>query len=437
MNDVLVPIAGLLLIAASAFFVAAEYAIVSARESKIAPAAKKGNPIDRLALKAIHEQTRFVAGTQVMITLLGIAIGAVLEPWLSGVIAPIFPAGIPPWLVSFVSIVIVSYPLVVLGELVPKYLALQNPESALRFVVGPLRILVILLKPVIWLFQTSGQLVLKSMRVPTDGAEAVISREELYYLIKAGEEGGGMHENHADFVTKALRLDELDAEDAMLHRLDIKWLDVSLSKEEVLEKIPAIPHSRIPICRGDIDDLVGIAYLHDIVCHLNDPDFSLERIVRQPVYVPESLTLNRLVEIMRETKSQIAIVQDEYGGTQGLVTLEDIIEEVFGDMEDHMESERPAIERTSPGRISLRPDVRYDELLEYLGYDPALEETYTTESLAGIIVEKLGRTAGLGDTVELEIGRFRVEQAAQRRITRIGFYPRPRQNPEPQVETED
>lgn len=437
MNDILIPLVGLLFIAGSAFFVAAEYAIVSARESRIAPAAKKGNPIDRLALRAINDQARFVAGTQVCITLLGIAIGAVLEPWLSGLIEPQFPDAVPRWVVSVVSIIIVSYPLVVLGELVPKYLALQNPESTLRLVVGPLRILVVLLKPVIWLFQTSGQYALKLMKVNAEGAEAVISREELYYLIRSGEEGGGIHENHADFIARTLRLDELDAEDAMLHRLDIKWIDVNLSRDEVLEKLRNIPHSRIPVCRGDIDEMVGIVYLHDIVCHLEDEDFSLEKLARQPVYVPESLTLNRLVEIMRETKSQIAIVQDEYGGTQGLVTLEDIIEEVFGDMEDRTESERPAIERTSPGRISLRPDVRYDELLEYLGHDPTMEDTYTTESLAGIMVEKLGRTASLGDTVELEIGRFRVEQAAQRRITRIGFYPRSRPKSGSQVEPED
>ena len=423
MNDATMIIVGLIFFAASAFFVAAEYALVSARESRIAPAAKKGSAIDQLALTAMGEQSKYVAGTQVCITFLGIAIGAVLEPWLSGKIELIFPKSVPEWVVSSISIVIVSYPLVVAGELVPKYLALQYPEQVLKAVIGPLRIIVILMKPIIWFFQQSGQLVLKLLRIPTDNGGAALSREELHFMIRSGEESGGIHEDHADFISKTLKLDELDAEDAMLHRLDIKWLDAECTSEEVLEKLAHIGHSRIPVCRGDIDEIVGIAYLNDIVLHLHKPDFNLTEIARPAVYVPESLTLNRLIEIMRETKTQIVIVQDEYGGTQGLVTLEDVIEEVFGDMEDRLESERPAIERTSPGRVSIRPDVRYDELIDFLEHEHESEPEYTTETLAGIIVDKIDRTPKLGDTVELEIGRLRVEQAAKSRITRIGFYP--------------
>lgn len=423
MSDLVFALVGLLFFAGSAFFVAAEYSLVSAREGRIAPAAKKGSSADKLALKAMGEQSRYVAGTQVAITFLSIAIGAVLEPWLTGKLDPLFPKSVPQWAISLVSIVVVSYPLVVLGELVPKYLALKFPESILRLVVRPLGWVVTLLKPVIWLFQKSGELVLRALNIPTDSGGAAISREELHFMIRSGEESGGIHEDHADVVSKALRLDELDAEDAMLHRLDIKWLDAGATKDEVLEQLAQIGHSRIPVCRGDVDDIVGIAYLNDIVIHLQKPDFNLEAIARPAVYVPESLTLNRLVEVMRETKTQIVIVQDEYGGTQGLVTLEDVIEEIFGDLEDRLESDRPAIERTSPSRISLRPDVRYDELIDFLEWDDDTDAGFNTQTLAAIIVEKLERTPKLGDTVEIAIGRLRVEQAAKSRITRIGFYP--------------
>lgn len=426
MNDLAVAAIGIFLVLFSGFFVAAEYALVSARASKLEAAAKRGHALDKLALAAVKDQTGNVAGIQVWITLLGIGIGAILEPWLTALLDPLFPNSIPKIVVSFVSIILVAFPLVVLGELVPKYLALQFPEQSLRLVIGPLRILTFIIKPISFLLQKSGELVLKLLRIPADEGGPAISREELYYMIRSGEEGGGLHEDHADYITKTLRLDELDAEDAMLHRLDIKWIDVDTHPDQLIAKIAEIPHSRIPVCRGDIDDVVGIAYLHDIVCNMSKPDFNLADVARQPVYVPESLTLNRLIEIMRDTKSQIAIVQDEYGGTQGLVTLEDVIEEVFGDMEDSIESERAPIERTSPGRISLRPDVRYDELLEFLEIEPDEEDEFTTQTLAGIVVEKLGRTAGLGDAIELPIGKFRVEQAAQRRITRIGFYPRRR-----------
>ncbi|QYK52671.1 MAG: HlyC/CorC family transporter [Fimbriimonadaceae bacterium] len=426
MNDLVFTLIGLVLVLLSGFFVAAEYAMVSARPSKLEAAAKKGSAWDRLAVAAVQQQTSYVAGIQVWITLLGIGMGAVLEPWLSSKLDPLFPKSVPEFVVSIISVLIVAFPLVVLGELVPKYLALQFPEKVLRLTIAPLRLLTLIIKPISFMLQKVGQFVLKLLRIPADEGGPAISREELYYMIRSGEEGGGLHEDHADYITKTLRLDELDAEDAMLHRLDIKWLDVDTHPDHLIAKIAEIPHSRIPVCRGDIDDVVGIAYLHDIVCNMGKPDFNLADVARQPVYVPESLTLNRLIEIMRDTKSQIAIVQDEYGGTQGLVTLEDVIEEVFGDMEDSIESERAPIERTSPGRISLRPDVRYDELLEFLEIEPDEQDEFTTQTLAGIVVEKLGRTAGLGDAIELPIGKFRVEQAAQRRITRIGFYPRRR-----------
>lgn len=421
MTDAGFLVVGILLFLASAFFVAAEYCIVSARASRLEPGAKKGAPLDRLALDAINQQSRYVAGTQICITLLGIAIGAILEPALTQLIDPLFPPGVPEVAIQFVSILIISYPLVVLGELVPKYLALRFPEELLRLIIGPLRIVVVLLKPLVWLFQNSGNFVLRLLRINPADETPVISREELYYIIRAGQEGGGLHENQADFVTKTLRLDELDAEDAMLHRLDIKWLDASLDREAVFTRLNDIPHSRIPVCRGDIDELVGIAYLHDIVTAPQDETFSLEAIARPAIFVPESVRLDRLVEIMRERKTQIVIVQDEYGGTSGLVTLEDIIEEVFGDLEDSMESERPSIERTSTGRVSARGDVRYDELLDFLDIEPD-DKDYTTEALAAIIVDRLGRTAKVGDTVDLPFARLRVEQAARRRIIRVGVY---------------
>ncbi|MBA4292078.1 hypothetical protein C0431_03815 [bacterium] len=422
MNDLITALIGLFLVLFAGFFVAAEYAIVSSRMSKLESNAKRGGPIDQLALRLAKDQSASVAAIQVWITLLGIGIGALLEEWITGKLET-FLSGLPAFVLSIISLLIITFPLVILGELVPKYLALQFPEAGLRLMAGPLRVLTVIIKPISWLLQKAGELVLKLLRIPTDEGGPAISREELHFFIKSGEASGGLHEDHADFVAKTLRLDELDAEDAMLHRLDIKWLDINLTRDETIEKLQDIPNSRIPVCRGDIDDIVGIAYLHDIVTNFQNPAFNLEEIARPAVYVPESLTLNRLVEIMRETKSQIVIVQDEYGGTQGLITLEDVIEEVFGDMEDRLEYERPAIERTSPGRLSLRPDVRYDELLEFLEIESDPDDNYTTETVAGIIVDIIDRTPKLGDTVDLPLGRLRVEQAAKNRITRVGVYP--------------
>lgn len=412
---------GTLLILATGFFVAAEFALVSARRSAIESGSRRGSRIDKLILAAMDRQDTYVAAIQVWITFLTIMVGVVVEGSLSTWIESVIPWDLPESVVKVFSIAIVSYPLLVVGELVPKYIALRYPEALMRATVPLIRVTVVLTTPLNWLIEKTGLMILKLIRVKADAPSAGVSREELYYLIRAGEAGGGLHESQADFVSKALRLDQLDAEDAMLHRLDIKWIDAGASRDVVVAKLAEYGHSRVPVCNGDIDDVVGILYLQDVIRNVDSESFDLKSMVREAVYVPESLTLNRLVEVMRETKSQIVMVQDEYGGTQGLLTLEDLIEEVFGDIEDTIESERAVIERTSEHRLSVKGDVRYDELLDFLDAEDHSGK-YSTEALAAIIVEGLGRTARLGDTFEIPIGRLRVEQMAKRRIIRVGVY---------------
>jgi CBS domain containing-hemolysin-like protein len=172
------------------------------------------------------------------------------------------------------------------------------------------------------------------------------------------------------------------------------------------------------VCDKDIDEVVGIVYVQDIVAHWEDPKFSLSKIMRAPEFVPENLTLDKMVARMREAKTQIVIVKDEYGGTSGLVTLEDIVEEIIGDMEDRLESERPSIEQTNELRITARADVRYDELLGFLKLDLNGGE-FTTQTLASLIIDEIGRLPKIGDSVKLPIGTLKVENLARHRITRV------------------
>lgn len=419
MNDGILLAIGVVLFLGNAFFVAAEYALVGVRKSGIEAQAKKGGRAANLLLAALNDQSKYVAGIQTAITFLGIAIGALLEPALSriikGLIGPVLPAGV----VSVISIVAVSYPLVVIGELVPKYVTLRYTEPIAYAVIRPLMGFMVLLRPFTWLFQVTANLVLRLFRINVTHEEGAISREELALLVQAGETSGEFDESQADVITKALRLDKLDANDIMIHRLDMKWLDSRTPKEELLARLGEIPHSRIPICAGDIDDLQGIVYVSDILRRWNDPEFSLEMVRRPAEFVPENLTLDRMLERMRATKTQILIVQDEYGGTSGLVTLEDVIEEVFGDLEDTLESERPPLEWASSTRVTARADVRYDELLDFLEIEPE-DDGPGTETLATIIVDRLGRTPKIGDAVELPIGKARVEQLSRHRIIRVG-----------------
>lgn len=417
-------LASIALILGNAFFVAAEYALVSARRSRIEGMARKGSRTAKALMAAMADMSPYIAGIQIAITMFGIGIGSVTEPFIRDLVQRGVGASVPTGVSAAFSLLLATYLTVVFGELVPKYVSLRAAERIALAVIVPLTLFITLLRPLVWLVQSSGSLVLRLFRIkPADAEGDVMAKEELLTLVRTGGAAGVLEKTHAEMVTRALRFDVLDAQDVMVHRLDIKWLDVSFDREQTLQRLRKIPYNRIPVCRGDIDDLVGIAYLHDIILRLDDPDFNLEKIARPVVAVPENLSLEKIVETMRSEKIQMLVVMDEYGGTSGLVTLEDVVEEVFGELEDRLESERPPIEVHKNGRISAKADVRFDELVSRLELE--LDPGENTDTLATMIVDALERVPKPGDTVETDLGTLRVENMARRRITRVSVFLRP------------
>lgn len=411
-------VVSLLLLLGSAFFVAAEYGMIGSRRTKIEALANKGNRRAKVLLQAYGQMSMYVAGIQNGITLCGIALGAVTEPALTKLISQPL-AFLPGSVVRFLSIVMVAFPLVALGELVPKYVSLKHPERMALATIGPLRFIITILYPLVWLTRKVGELVLRPFGIHIDQeTEDAVSREEFALMVQASHEEGHFDESQANVISKALKFDKLDTADVMIHRLDIKWLDKDIARDDLSEALRKIPHSRFPVCDGDIDEVLGIIYLQDIMRVWSTPDFNLQKVLRPAVFVPENLTLDKVIQRMRDEKTQILIVRDEYGGTAGLLTLEDVVEEVFGELEDSLEVERPQIERVNATRITARAEVRYDELLEFIGIEPT-ETGYTTETLAEIIVNELQHVPRLGDSVELPIGVLRVENMARSRMTRV------------------
>ncbi len=415
----------ILLILGSAFFVAAEYSIVSARKSRIEALAKKGHRGAKGLLKVLAHMSPYIASVQIAITMIGIGVGSVTEPFIEHRLQGLFPKNLPPALetaVAVLSLVVVTFLVVVFGELVPKYLALRKADSLALLTYRPLKWFTTLFSPLVWLVQAAAGIVLRLFGIDLKHEEGdAVPKEELLMLVRSGGAEGVLDKAQAELVTRALRFDTLAARDIMVHRLDVKWLDASLSREATLHRIADCPHSRIPVCRGDVDELVGIVYLHDIVKSLGQDDFSLEAIARPPLRVPESLSLERIIDRMRDGKTQMLIVTDEYGGTSGIVTLEDVVEEVFGELEDGLESERPPIETVQHGRLSARAEVRIDEVYDFLG--SAYDEP-DTRTLALAISEGLGRTPRTADCIEAPLGTLRVENMARGRITRVAIQPR-------------
>jgi CBS domain containing-hemolysin-like protein len=424
-SELVLLLASLALILGNGFFVAAEYSLVSARRSSIEAQAKKGNSTAKVLLEAMGDIAPYVAGVQIAITMLGIGVGLVAEPFVSGFLERLarqllgHPLAHPlAQVVSVVSLLLITYVSVVIGELIPKYLSLQRSDEIALLTIRPLKLFITVLKPLVWLVQRSGAAILKPFGIDISAeGDSAIPKEELLMLVRSGGASGTLDKAHADLVSRALRLDVLCARDIMIHRLDIKWIDASLDRLALLKRLKDIPYNRIPLCRGDIDDVAGIVYVHDVVRNLDSPLFNLEKLSRPVVAIPESLSLEKIVETIRREKTQMLIVMDEYGGTSGLVTLEDVVEEVFGELEDRLESDRQAIEAYPGGRYSVRADLRYDELLSRLGL--SLDGEDETDTMATIVVNLLGRVPKTGDSVRTALGILRVENMARRRITRV------------------
>ena len=411
------------LVVASALFVGGEYALVAMRRGRIEPLARKGNKSAKRLLRILDDMSPFIAGTQVGITIVGIAMGTITEPFVAYHLGQLF-SFLDPTLVSFCSFIIVLFALVVLGELVPKYIALKKPEQFMFMAYRPLDVFISVCKPIISLATFTSQLILKPMGINVkDTGKETIERDELLTILQMTSTDGVLEKEHANMVTRALRLDMLAARDVMVHRLDIQWLDIDLAGSELLTRINKIRHTRIPVCRGDVDDIVGIVYLVDVLRLVQTNEFKLDKIVRPFIAIPENLPIERIITTMRDEKTQILIVMDEYGGTSGLISLEDVVEEVFGEMEDGPESERQPVEVHASGRVSAKAELRLDELISRLGLDPQLDES--TETLANMIVNGLERIPRPGDTIESSIGLMRVENMARRRITRVGIQLKP------------
>lgn len=409
----------LLLLVGNAFFVMAEYGLVSCRKAHLESLARRGNRAAKSVVDALNNVSFFVAGTQVAITLFSIGIGSITEPWVTSFLESLLGISVSRWVSTALSLVLVTYFTVVLGELVPKYVSLNSANRVAMATIFPLRALVTMLKPLIWVIQKSGAGLLMpfGINVAKLGTET-LPREELLLLVRSGTNEGLLEKVHGEILSRAVTIDKLVARDIMVHRLDVHWLDIDTPTEQLLEKLSEIPHSRIPICRGDIDDVVGVVYLHHVVKGLAKPGFRLADAVLTAEAVPENLGIDRIIVRMRESRRQILIVMDEYGGTSGIITLEDVVEEIFGDLEDRLESERPPIDILPNGRISARSDVRFDELVGRLGIEM---EDVSTDTLATIIINELERVPKMGDKVETQLGVLRVENMARSRITRVGL----------------
>ncbi len=401
------------LILLNAFFVAAEYGLVTARRTRLRELESEGNRRAHAVLTITAQPPRFIAAMQLGVTLTSLAIGAVgetvlkelFDPWMATILAIVF------------AFLIITFLHVVIGELVPKGVALQYSERVALAVSTPVRAFFVVFGPLIWVLQRSTELVLRAIGLEPPGAEGdVHSEAELRMLLDRSQRFGEIEEEEQQMISKVFDFGDKEAADVMVPRVDVVALSIDLPPEEALKAVMESPYTRYPVYRGSLDEILGILHVRDLFAALMDrgiEQVQLEDLLRTPYFVPETKDLASLLAEFRAQNLHMAIVLDEYGAMEGIVTLEDLLEEIVGEIEDEFDLPHDDLERIDDRTVRVSGAFTIDEFNEQVGTKLPDEDYHT---VAGFVFGLLGRAAGPGDEVEYEEICFRVDEVDGTRI---------------------
>ncbi len=405
-----------LLIFINALYVAAEFSAVSVRRSRVQQAAESGNRLARALLPYIGDAVRldrYIAACQIGITISSLVLGAYGQARLAPMLLPLF-TGVGGMqevaaesTAAVVVLVLLTVSQMVLGELVPKSLALQFPTALALYTVIPMKWSLRGMSWFIFVLNGSGNLILRALGMRQSGHRHLHSPEEIEYLIAESREGGLLDQGEHERLRRALKLSVRAVEDIMIPRVHIFSIEVTTPFREVTEVIGNSPYSRIPVYKRTLDHMIGFVHIQDVVrMSISDDGVTLETIMRPVLVVPEGTKADRVLQRLREGRQHIAIVVDEFGGTKGLVTIGDVLDEIFGGIAEEFEIEYQEPEQLADGRIRLAGSTRLDEAALLLGI-PLQGESYT---LGGLLSEQLGRIPQAGDRVTLGGAHFEVEE---------------------------
>jgi len=406
----------LLLVLGSAVFVAAEYALITARRARLEERALKGGRGARVALRLMDEPVRFISATQLGITVFAILVGAIGEPLISGLMEPPL-SGTVSFLLSFA---ILTYLSVILGELVPKAVALQKAEALAVVLSVPLDVLGRIAHPIVWLLQVSSNAVVRLLRVtPAPAGMLAYTREDIRHSVGAAEDVGELEEAEEEMLYKVFDFASKEVSEVMVPRPDVVAISVEMPPEEALRAVVDSPFTRYPVYRGSLDDMLGILHVRDLFSAIHDlgiAEVGLEALVRPAFVVPETKDLAALLADFRREKQHMAIVIDEYGDMDGIVTLEDVLEEIVGDIEDEFDLPDTSIERIDDTHIRIDGTYTIDDFNEEFGTELEQEDFHT---MAGLVFGELGRAPEVGDTVTSDGLELRVLAVDGSRIMKL------------------
>jgi putative hemolysin len=413
------------LVLVNGVFVAAEIALVTVRRSRIRQLGDEGDRRARRVARMVEQPGRLLATIQLGITFIGFLAAAFAGASIAGTLAEwlrqvTFLSASADLLALLIVTLVVSLVTIVFGELVPKTLALAHAERYALTLARPVEVLGRLLSPVVWLLTTITHGVTRLLGVSGVSDEA-ISTEELRILVERGGEQGTIEAEEEQMIGGVLELGERRVHEVMVARVDIVALSVDASLGGIIETIVSQGHSRIPVYEGSVDNIIGMLYAKDLLPYLvgEDEPPPIRRLLRTPLYVPESMLVDDLLHSLQRRRVHIAIVLDEHGGTAGLVSIEDLIEEIVGEIQDEYDEEEPMIVPLSDdeARVDGRTDV--DDLLDHFDTRLAGDDQGEFDTVGGLVYHYLREVPKVGDEVAVDGLRFTVEETDGRRVRTV------------------
>lgn len=398
----------LLFVFFNGFFVAAEFAIVKVRASQLELKAQEGNRLAILSKHIVSHLDAYLAATQLGITLSSLALGWIGEPVVSKMILSLldlFDISLSPQLVHTIALVtaflIITILHIVFGELAPKSLAILRPEQTTLFVAYPLRGFYLICRPFIWLLNGFANFILKLMGLHTVSETETYSSDELKYLVDQISENEGEDDTKFDIIKNAFDFSERNARQVMVPRTQVLAIDVNDYDEQTLETVIEDGFSRIPCYEDSIDNIIGIVHLKDILKKMRqNGKVDIRSIVRPVSFVPETKRIGQILKEFQVKHQQIAMVLNEYGGIEGLITMEDILEEIVGEIQDEYDNEIPFVETTGEGIYSVIATAAITDINDQLPHPIDKAKQYDT--LAGYLIDKFGRIPNTHDKLESE-----------------------------------
>jgi CBS domain containing-hemolysin-like protein len=422
----------ILLLAINAFYVAAEFALVKSRGFRIDAMAEEKRFGARLLQKMIGNIEAYLACCQLGITMASLGLGWVGEPTVAGLLEPVLaPFGMPDKALHFTSFLVgflvFSSLHIVIGEQVPKTLAIREPVPVSQWIAYPLHASFLLLYPLNWLLNAASRSVLRMLGVKEHSTTDILTDVEIEGLVEASAEHGNIEEGQAEYIQNVFRFGELEVSDVMVHRTNMITVDADEKPVDIVNTVIASPVTRLPLWRGNPENIIGILHVKDLLraLHAVDGDaakIDIASLLAPPWFVPETRPVSEQLKAFRRRKTPFALVVDEYGEVEGLVTLEDILEEIVGDITDEHDVAMPGVRKQPDGSVNVDGAVPIRDLNRVMDWNLPDEEATT---IAGLVIHEARTIPEVGQSFTFHGFRFRVLRRARNRITALRIQPLP------------